>query len=185
MMRKIKYFLGVLVAIALLWAFYFLVYANFHKVDDNLYRSAQLRSFNMPYFIGKHKIRSIINLRGGYAKGKVPDSWYVDEVAFAKEHNITHIDYGIGDRMPITLQQMDEMVALMKKLPKPLLIHCKAGADRTSLASALYLYAIKKDKDANRAISILYGHFPWLGSKTHFMDESFENYKNRHPLSEQ
>ncbi len=183
-MKKIKYILGTLLSIVMLWAVYFLVYANFHKVDDDLYRSAQLRPFNMGYFIEKHKIKSIINLRGGYAKGKTPDAWYVDELAFSKEHNLTHIDYGIGDRMPITLKQMEEMVELMKNAPKPLLIHCKAGADRTSLASALYLYAIKKESDASRAISIIYGHFPWLGSKTYFMDESFENYKKAHPLKE-
>jgi len=75
---------------------------------------------------------------------------------------------------------MEELVALMKKAPKPLLVHCKAGADRTSLASALYLYALKHDPDADRAISIIYGHFPWLGSKTKAMDESFRNYKNSH-----
>ena len=178
LIQSVKY----LLIIALLWAVYFLFYANFHQVDKDLYRSGQLRSFNMGYFVKKHKIKSILNLRGGYAKGKIPDSWYLDEIAFAKEHNISHIDYGIGDRMLITLEQMEEIVALMKKAPKPLLIHCKAGADRTSLVSALYLDAIKKDKKADRAISIVYGHFPWLGSKTYFMDRSFENYKIVHPL---
>ncbi len=183
-MRIVKYILGTLVTVALFWVFYFLLYANFHKVDNELYRSAQLYSFNMPYFIEHDKIKSIINFRGGYAQGQEPDKWYVDEVDFAKKHNISHYDYGIGDRVKITLKQMEEMVELMKKAPKPLLIHCKAGADRTSLAAALYLYAIKKDRDASRAISIVYGHFPWLGSKIYFMDESFEHYKREHPIRE-
>jgi hypothetical protein len=40
------------------------------------------------------------------------------------------------------------------------------------------MYAIKKDIDAEKQISIIYGHFPWLGSKTSAMDRSFEKYKN-------
>jgi protein tyrosine phosphatase (PTP) superfamily phosphohydrolase (DUF442 family) len=177
--KLLKYFLIPIMAIVLLWVGYFLIYANFHQVDKELYRSAQLRPFNMPYYVHKHHIKSIINFRG-----ESSDSWYKDEVLFANENNLTYYNYGIGDRTEITIKQMDEMVNLMKKAPKPLLIHCKAGADRTSLASALYLYALKKDKDANREISILYGHFPWLGSKTYFMDESFENYKTKYPLTE-
>jgi protein tyrosine/serine phosphatase len=42
-----------------------------------------------------------------------------------------------------------------KYCTKPLLIHCKAGADRTSLASALYFYALKHDDDAQRELSII------------------------------
>jgi protein tyrosine/serine phosphatase len=76
---------------------------------------------------------------------------------------------------------MDKIVQMMKDAPKPLLIHCKAGADRTSLASALYLHAVKNDKNAEKQISILYGHFPWLGSKTGAMDRSFEKYQEIYP----
>ena len=161
------------VVLALFWVGYFKVYGNFHEVVTNeLYRSAQLYSFNLPSYIEKNGIRSIINLRG-----KSNEKWYKEELRIAQEHNVTHYDFGIPDRRVIPQEKMDALVELMKKAPKPLLIHCKAGADRTSLASALYLYALKHDKDAKRAISILYGHFPWLGSKTKAMDKSFENYQ--------
>jgi len=131
----------------------------------------------MPYYVEKHHIKSIINFRGVSS-----EDWYKNEILFTKEHNLTHYDYDIGDRREITLKQMNEMVELMKNAPKPLLIHCKTGADRTSLGAALYLYAVKKDKEADREISILYGHFPWLGSKTYFMDRSFESYKKKYPM---
>jgi protein tyrosine/serine phosphatase len=75
---------------------------------------------------------------------------------------------------------MNKIVQIMKDAPKPLLIHCKAGADRTSLASALYLHAVQNDRDAEKQISIIYGHFPWLGSKTGAMDRSFEKYKKEY-----
>lgn len=175
--KLLKYFFMPLIMIALMWVIYFLLYANFHKVDNELYRSAQLRTFNMPYYVEKYHIKSILNFRG-----KSSDSWYRDEILFAKANKLVHYDYGIGDRGEVSLAQMDEIVKLMKNAPKPLLIHCKAGADRTSLGAALYLHALKKDKDAEREISLRYGHFPWLGSRTYFMDESFENYKKKYPI---
>ncbi len=180
LMKFLKYIFAPLLVIALLWVMYFLVYANFHKVDKELYRSAQLRPFNMGYFIEKHNIKSILNLRG--VDLTVP--WYNDEIAFCKKNKVKHYNYGILDRSTITMEQMDEIVRIMKEAPKPLLIHCKAGADRTSLGAALYLHALKNDKDAESELSILYGHFPWLGSKTYFMDDAFENYKKTHPLKQ-
>ena len=171
--RFFKYIFLPLFLIAAMWASYFLLYGNFHKVDKDLYRSAQLFSFNMPYYIEKHNIKSILNLRGDSRK-----QWYKDELRISKEYNVTHYDYGIGDRRINSMEDMLNIVKIMKDAPKPLLIHCKAGADRTSLVSALYLHAIKHDKDAQKAISVLYGHFPWLGSKTVAMDKSFEKYIN-------
>jgi len=171
LIRFLRYFFIFLIPLAVVWAIYFFVYGNFHKVDRDLYRSAQLFSFNMPYYIKTHNIKSILNLRG-----EDRDEWYTDEIAFARDNNITHYNFGIPDRRVIPKANMDKIVEIIKNAPKPILIHCKMGADRTSLVSALYLYAIKNDKDAKREISILYGHFPWLGSKTDAMDESFENF---------
>lgn len=170
--RFFKYIFIPLFLIAALWAGYFLLYGNFHKVDKDLYRSAQLFSFNMPYYIEKHHIKSMLNLRGESSK-----QWYKDELSISKEYNVTHYDYGIGDRKISSMNEMNDIIKIMKDAPKPLLIHCKAGADRTSLVSALYLYEIKHDQDAQRVISIIYGHFPWLGSKTSAMDKSFMKYK--------
>lgn len=175
--KSILKVLAFLLVIAILWVSYFKLYGNFHQVDKNFYRSAQLFSFNLPSYIQKHEIKSILNLRGG--KGK---DFYKDEIAISKEHNVTHYDYRISDRKVLSIQTMQEIVDLLEKAPKPILIHCKAGADRTSLVSALYLHAIKNDPDASREISIFYGHFPWFGSRTKAMDESFANYVKHAPL---
>ena len=173
--RGVKYLLVFLLFFVLLWASYLYLYGNFHKVDKGVYRSAQLFSFNLPYYLEKHQIKSILNLRK--IRKEKNTSWYKDEVTIAKEMGVVRYDYPIADREEASIEQMDKIVEILKKAPKPLLIHCKAGADRTSLASALYLYAVKNDKDAERAISIKYGHFPWFGSKTGAMDRSFEKYK--------
>ncbi|MDB5478802.1 MAG: protein tyrosine phosphatase [Alphaproteobacteria bacterium] len=174
--NSIKYIVICVLLIAFLWTGYFIIYGNFHQVDKDFYRSAQLFSFNMPYYVEKNGIKSVLNLRGPSKK-----EWYTDEIKISNQYNIIHYDYGITDRKPTTMKQMDEILKIIDDAPKPILVHCKAGADRSSLIAALYLYSIKHHKNPEKEISIIYGHFPWLGSKTNAMDNSFEDYKRQHP----
>lgn len=166
-----KYVLGSILILALIWICKFLLLGNFHKVDNSVFRSGQLFTFNMPYYVEKHGIKSIINLRGVSQR-----DWYKDETNYANSLGIKHYNYGFSDRKVQSIEKMNRLVELIKKAPKPVLIHCKAGADRASLASALYLLDVKNDKQASEQISLRYGHFPWLGSKTKAMDKSYENY---------
>lgn len=66
----------------------------------------------------------------------------------------------------LTPARVAALEQVMRDAPKPLLIHCKAGADRTGLASALYLGALEHQtrETAGWQLSILYGHIaiPWL-----------------------
>ena len=73
---------------------------------------------------------------------------------------------------------MQKLINIVKNAKKPILIHCKAGADRTGLVSALYLYSIG-DKNALKMLSLKYGHFPYLFSPTSAMDESFKLYSSK------
>ncbi len=171
--RRLAWMLALLLVV---WAIYLFGFGNFHKVNGDLYRSAQLFRYNLPYYLEHHGIRSIINLRGA-----ADADWYRDERRIARELGVRHVDFGISDRQVLSLEKMNELVQLMHQLPKPLLIHCKAGADRTSLAAALYLHSIQCDSRADRMISIVYGHFPWLGSRTVAMDQSFDQYLKAYP----
>jgi len=64
----------------------------------------------------------------------------------------------------------------MKGAQKPILIHCREGADRTGLASALYLAAIKKAGEAvaEGQLSIRYGHISLPFIPEYAMDRAFE-----------
>ena len=57
-----------------------------------------------------------------------------------------------------------------------MLIHCNGGANRTSLASAIYMAAIAQadERTAEAQMSIRFGNFPeWLGSRSK-MSRNFE-----------
>jgi protein tyrosine/serine phosphatase len=75
----------------------------------------------------------------------------------------------------VTRQQIGEVLGIVRDAPKPLLVHCKAGADRAGLVSALYRFTgegMSADQ-ADRELSLVYGHFPYLASRSKAMDDSF------------
>ncbi|WP_457564813.1 dual specificity protein phosphatase family protein [Caminibacter sp.] len=154
------------------WLAYLTLSGNFYEIAPGVYRSHQLYEFNLPKFYEKYHFKTILNLRGAKEGAK----WYEYEKKFCHEHNITLIDFKISDKKIQSLKTMKKLIQIVKNAKKPVLIHCKAGADRTGLVSAIYLYSIG-DKNASKMLSFKYGHFPYLGSPTKAMDESFEKFK--------
>jgi len=155
--------------------FYIFIFGNFHKIDNDAYRSAQLYSKNLPKHLNKYKIKSIINLRG---KNTFRSPWYEYEKDTAKKMGIEFVDFKIGSRNYIDFKKALKLINIFKKVPKPVLIHCRSGADRTSFAAALYEFAIKgrQPDNAKKQLSFFYGHLPYFGSKTIEMDKSFDDF---------
>jgi protein tyrosine/serine phosphatase len=113
----------------------------------------------------------VLNLRGAH----LGQHWYDGEIAASRDLGIAHYDYGLSAKRLVTGRQIAELLALVEKAPKPLLVHCQSGADRSGLVAALYEYAIAGESadDADRQLSLAYGHFPYLTSRTGAMDKSF------------
>jgi protein tyrosine/serine phosphatase len=152
---------------------YMLATTNFHAVvPGEVYRSSQPSAATIAALQKTYGIKTIINLRGDNS-GR---GWYDREIAQAKELDINHIDFRMSSGHELTQQQAARLIDLMRNAPKPLLIHCQAGADRTGLASALYLAAIEKRSEtaAEGQMSIIYGHIPLSISHAYAMDRTFE-----------
>lgn len=156
------------------YAGYLQVSGNFHTViEGQLYRSAQPSAGDLASYVREHGIRTVINLRGSHPEL----DWYADEVAMSKGLGLTHIDFGMTSSKMLSADRAAELVAIMRAAPRPILIHCQAGADRSGLASALYMEKVAgQDEDrAERQLSFFYGHvgIPIL-SRAYAMDESWE-----------
>lgn len=152
---------------------YLQVTPNFATVVPNeVYRSAQPTAASIHEFAARHGVRSIINLRGENS-GK---AWYDEEVAAAKDLDITHIDFRMSSRRELDQNQVETLIAVMRDAPKPVLIHCKAGADRSGLAAALYLAAVAKlgEKASEAQLSLYYGHLSLPFIPEYAMDRTFE-----------
>lgn len=147
---------------------------NIHTlVEGKAFRSAQLNEDELKHLVAQHGIRSILNLRGT----SLGQPWYEKEVATADELGLVHIDYGISANLPVSLEKMHRILELLDKAPKPVLIHCKSGADRTGLVSALYLAANGQSESRARSeLSVRYGHLPFFGvaGNTQAMDDSLD-----------
>lgn len=147
---------------------------NFHSVvAGELYRSNQPTLERLALYQRDHHIRAVLNLRG--AKPGAP--WYEAERKAAAQLGLTLIDFPMSDHEVLSAARVDALVRTLAQAPKPLLVHCKAGADRSGLASALYLARIAhiEPETAEKQLSIAYGHFsvPWL-SRAWPMDVTWE-----------
>lgn len=142
-------------------------------VPGEVYRSAQVTPDAIVRYHREFGIASVLNLRGAHPGA----DWYEAEVGAAAAQGIVHADFALSASRPVGLSQAAELLALMERLPKPLLIHCRHGSDRTGLAAALYLARIARadERTAEGALSIRYGHVavPFL-SAAWPMDQSFE-----------
>jgi protein tyrosine/serine phosphatase len=147
---------------------------NLHEVVPGvMYRSGQLDAERLARIADEFGIRSVLNLRGA-APG---EEWYDSERAVSSAAGIVHADFAMNSRELLPQERAEALIALMRDLPKPILIHCEHGSDRSGLASALFLAAVSGagEAAAEAQLSIAFGHFsvPWL-SGTWPMDESFE-----------
>lgn len=155
------------------WALGLHVTGNIHVVEPRaLYRSAQLTGQDLDAVINQYGIRTVINLRGDNTGA----SWYDDEISVAQRRGVNHIDVRMSARSMPTASTINELLIAMRITPRPILIHCKDGADRTGFAAAVYelLLARQSPDTAGRQLSFRYGHFPWLGSATSAMDRAYQ-----------
>jgi len=173
--RKVQ--IGVaFVLIVNLFLFYIGVYGgNVHTVAPNvLYRSAQLTDGTLARVIDADHIASVINLRGAS-----PDAgYYNSELDVCRQHDVAHADVSMSARRLPAPAELNKLVADFDRLPKPILVHCKAGSDRTGLASTLFL-TLESGEDLNKAESAQltwrYGHFGVFGTEA--MDHFYDLYR--------
>lgn len=147
---------------------------NFHEVvAGEVYRSNQVTPEALATYQAEHGIRSVLNLRGA-APGT---DWYDAEIAASERLGLIHVDFPMVASVQFSDADAARLIALMRDMPKPLLVHCRYGADRTGLAMALYMGAIRGEPkaEAGRQLSIRYGHvsLPYF-SRAYPMDESWD-----------
>ena len=109
---------------------------NFHWiVPGEAARAAQAYAGFLGPFLERHGIKSIVNLRGPNPKF----GWWHYERRIAEERGIAHLDAMLDSRK---LPRRDMLAALFDAFdhaPRPFLIKCSGGQDRTSFAAALYI----------------------------------------------
>ncbi len=120
---------------------------NFHKVDEQVYRSAQPSKSEMNWAKAKG-IKTIINLRN-----------VIDDKQEIKGTRLTQI------RIPLQAKKLtyDDIVITLSAInaaEKPVLIHCLHGSDRTGcMIAAYHMYkGMEKQEAIDQFIEKKYGY---------------------------
>ena len=100
---------------------------NLYKVSDDLYRSAQPEEGGMTS-AKKLGIKTVISLRETELDSALNE---------AENAGLNLIHYPIIT-WDVTDQNVIDVLRLLRDSPKPILVHCRHGADRTGLTVALY-----------------------------------------------
>ncbi|MEI9477129.1 MAG: dual specificity protein phosphatase family protein [Deltaproteobacteria bacterium] len=176
MLRRFKVLVAAVALVVFFGAGYFLYmdeHGNFHPITrGEAYRSALLDRDELEHYIKKYEIKSIVNLLGDHPN----EPWYREEIEVSADHNLEHYDLTLPVTHEPTEEEARELVEIFKNAPRPVLIHCKAGADRSGLAAAMWKVVVDKEpkSEAMKELSVLYGHIP-IG-KTIAMDHFFEKW---------
>ncbi|MEO1923377.1 MAG: tyrosine-protein phosphatase [Nautiliaceae bacterium] len=158
-----------------------LFWLNFHKVDEGVYRSAQILPWKLKKIIKKYGIKTIINLRGDNK-----NYLYRLEKNICKEMGVEYHTVSIKSRNPegVSKEEYKRLINLLITSKKPLLFHCKAGADRTGFVAVLWHLLQGRDKNwaIKKELRLKYMYLPW--SKAGKIRKLFEAYDGKSDLIE-
>lgn len=152
---------------------WFYLRENFHVVRENVvYRSAQPDREMLARYKKEHGIQSVLNLRGSWPD----DEWYEQELQATKDLGLHYYELPLMTHRLTAMENLRKLIQIFDECPKPVLLHCRQGADRTSLAAAVYLllYENKTPDEALEAYQLQYGHTGWAWG--HHLPHLFDCY---------
>jgi protein tyrosine/serine phosphatase len=147
-----------------------LLFPNRHRLGLQAWRAAQ----PLPYQLRTAKklgVRTVVNLRGNEDKPTART-----ERAACERLGLEYVDYCLRSRDAPSRDELHGLRDLFQRIDYPILLHCKSGADRAGLASALYLHIVEDVpiEKAARQLSLRYGHVRF--ADTGVLDAFFEQY---------
>jgi hypothetical protein len=109
---------------------------NFHwVVPGEAARFMQPWAGGLRSFLERRGIRSLINLRGRNADL----GWWKHETGTTEAAGIAHLDAMLDSRKIPTREMLLRLMECFDTGPRPFLLKCSGGQDRTSFAAALYI----------------------------------------------
>ncbi len=154
-------------------------WTNFGEVAPGVYRSnhpspERLRAYK------DRGIKGILNLRGEGLHAP-----YLFEVESCAELGLELISIDLQARKPPPIDSLNQLFDAFDRIPRPFVMHCRSGADRAGLGSALYVLDQGGSvAQARRELSLRYLHlrFTKTGVQDHMLD-LYEARNAQNPIS--
>lgn len=141
---------------------------NFFEIAPGVYRSNQPVHARFVKYAAMG-IKTVINLRGEATHAR-----YLFEKESCDALGLTLVSVALKARKAPPVDSLLALIAAFRAAEKPLMMHCKSGADRAGLAATIYLMVIEGQpvEQARRMLSPRYIHFKWTktGVLDHFLD---------------
>lgn len=136
-------------------AFLRVYWSNLDLVAPGVWRANQPSQSQLRQYFQRLGLKSVVNLRGAPDQG-----FYLFETEVCRELDLTLHDIALSARRAPSRDVLIEVLDLLQTMQKPVLIHCKSGADRTGLIAAIYLLTVENRPlaEARRHLSFRYLH---------------------------
>ena len=134
---------------------------NFHWVEPGkAARSSQAYAGFLAPFLRNRGVRALVNLRGPNPQWR----WWRNEKKITARMGVEHRDVMLSSKRLPTRKMLLALFDAFDTLPKPILLKCSGGQDRTSFAAALYVIHAKGwaafDEAQNQFARWPYLHLP-------------------------
>lgn len=169
--RVLSAVLGMAILLVVAFVWHVRHFAARPVIDRAVYRSSQPSAGQIAEAVANDGIRSVINLRGRNER----DVWYTEETRACAAAGIAHYDipFETFDWPPRI--ETRQMVEAFGSAPRPMLLHCESGIDRSGWASAVALLTAGRPlSKARHQLSIRYGHICRRGCR---LDQFFDLYE--------
>ena len=147
-----------------------MAFDNSREIAPGVWRSYQPSPAHLEKWAARG-IKTVVNLRGPRPSAAL----FLEEEACARL-GLALVNFRVYSREAPSLETLRGARELFARIDYPALFHCKSGADRVGVMSALYLFFTGKAPldEALSQLSLRYGHVKH--GKTGVIDAAFERY---------
>lgn len=127
---------------------------NEHEIAPGIWRSNQPTARRLARLRARG-FRTILTLRG-----QSDSAHYLTEAETCGRLGLPLLDVALTARQAPPRDAVLRLIAILRDAPKPLLMHCKSGADRAGFAAAVYLLTLRgaTPTQARRMLSLRFLH---------------------------